>query len=161
MAGPHGLTDASGMEIALPYPHHPARASTILARHKTLAAILLALAIFATVYGFAATLSVGTSPLAAGNASVASCQDTGSPTGNYSIAYNPALGGYSVAGITVHNLDGACATKAVSVTLTGAANAVLATVTGVVPAGGGTLTLSPLATVAAANVTGVSVGING
>ena len=131
------------MEIALPFPHRSARASTILARHKTFAAILLALTIFGTVYGFAATLSVGTSPLAAGNASVASCQDTGSPTGNYSIAYNPALGGYSVAGITVHNLDGACATKAVSVTLTGAANAVLATVTGVVPAGGGTLTLSP------------------
>jgi hypothetical protein len=149
------------MEIALSFPYRPARATTIIARHRTLAAILLAVTIFGAVYGFATTLNVGTSPLAAGNASVASCQDTGSPTGKYSIAYDPALGGYRIAGITVSNLAGACATKAVSVTLTGAANAVLATVAGVVPAGGGTIALSAGATVAAANVTGVSVGIDG
>jgi len=149
------------MDIALPFPYRSARATTIIARHRTLATILLAVTIFGAVYGFAATLNVGTSRLAAGNASVASCQDTGSPTGKYSIAYDPALGGYRIAGITVSNLDAACASKAVSVTLTSAANAVLATVAGVVPAGGGTIALSAGATVAAANVTGVSVGING
>ena len=149
------------MEIALPFPHRSARATTLLSRHRTIAATLLALTLFAAVYGFATTLSIGLNPLAAGNAFVASCQDTGSPTGKYTIAYDPALGGYKIAGVTVNNLDGACATKAVSVTLTGAANAILATVAGVVPAGGGTIALSPGATVAAANVTGVSVGING
>ena len=146
------------MEIALPLPQQPVWA---LAGHRTLAAVLLALGIFGAVYGFAATLNVGTSPLAAGNASVASCQSTGSPTGAYTIAYDRALGSYGIAGITVKNLDAACAAKTVSVTLTGAANAILATVSGVVPAGGGSLALSPGATVAAASVTGVSVGING
>ncbi len=58
-------------------------------------------------------------------------------------------------------LDAGCATKAVSVTLTGASNANLNTITGVVPAGGGSLALTPGATVPAANVTGVSVAING
>jgi hypothetical protein len=61
----------------------------------------------------------------------------------------------------VKNLDAGCATKTVSVTLTGAANATLCAVTGVVPAGGGSLALSPGAAVAAAGVTGVSVAING
>jgi hypothetical protein len=146
------------MEVALPLPQRPAWA---LAKHRTLAAVLLALTIFAVVYGFAATLNVGTSPLAAGNTSVASCQSSGSPTGAYTIAYDSALGAYKIAGVTVKNLDGACATKAVSVTLTGAANAILTTISAVVPAGGGALVLSPGATVAAASVTGVSVGISG
>lgn len=123
--------------------------------------MLLALSIFGAVYGFAATLDAGASPLAAGNAAVASCQAVGSATGAYTIAYDSALGGYKVGGITVKNLDAGCAAKAISVTLTGAANAILTTISGIVPAGGGSLALSPGATVAAASVTGVSVGING
>jgi hypothetical protein len=151
------------VELALTLPRPAARTGLrrLIAAHRNATAVLLALTIFGAVYGFAATLNVGTSPLAAGNASVASCQSTGSPTGAYTVAYNPALGAYGIAGITVKNLDAGCAAKVVSVTLTGAANAVLATISGVVPAGGGSLALNPGTAVAAANVTGVSVGING
>jgi hypothetical protein len=132
-----------------------------LAKRRTLVAVLLALTIFGAVYGFAATLNVGANTLSAGNASVASCQASGTPTGTYTVAYDSTLGGYKVSGITVTGLDAGCATKAVSVTLTGAANANLASIAGTVPAGGGSLALTPGSTVSAASVTGVSVAING
>lgn len=132
-----------------------------LAAKKTLFALVLALTIFGAVYGFAATLNVGSDQLSAGNATVASCQASGTPTGTYSVAYDSTLGGYKVSGVTVTGLDAGCATKGVSVTLTGAANANLSTITGTVPAGGGSLALTPGSTVSAASVTGVSVAIHG
>jgi hypothetical protein len=132
-----------------------------LAKRRTLFAVVLALTIFGAVYGFAATLDVGANSLSAGNASVASCQSSGTPTGTYTVAYDSSIPGYKVSGVTVTGLDTLCATKAVSVTLTGALNANLGTITGVVPAGGGSLALTPAATVSAAGVTGVSVAING
>ena len=122
---------------------------------------IIALTIFGAVYGFAATLNVGANALSAGNASVASCQASGTPTGTYTVGYDSTLGGYKVSGVTVTGLDAGCATKAVSVTLTGAANANLASLAGTVPAGGGSLALTPGSTVSAASVTGVSVAING
>jgi hypothetical protein len=133
---------------------------TALAKRKTLFAFVLALTIFGAVYGFAATLNVGTNQLSAGNATVASCE-TSTPTGTYAVAYDSTLPGYKVSGVTVTALDAACAAKAVSVTLTGAGNANLGTITGTVPAGGGTLALTPGSTISAAAVTGVSVAING
>ena len=132
-----------------------------LAKRRTLFAVLLALTIFGAVYGFAATLNVGANTLSAGNATVASCQASGTPTGTYTVAYDSVLGGYKVSGVTVTGLDAGCATKAVSVTLTGASNANLGSIAGAVPAGGGSLALTPGATVSAALVTGVSVAING
>ena len=132
-----------------------------LAAKKTLFALVLALTIFGAVYGFAATLNVGTDQLSAGNATVASCQASGTPTGTYAVAYDSTLGGYKVSGVTVTGLDAGCATKGVSVTLTGAANANLGTITGTVPAGGGSLGLTPGSTISAASVTGVAVAIHG
>jgi hypothetical protein len=132
-----------------------------LAKKRTLFATVLALTIFGAVYGFAATLSVGSNTLSAGNAAVASCQVTGTPTGTYTTGYDTTLGGYKVATVVVTGLDDTnCSGKAISVTLTGAANANLGTIAGVVPVSG-TLTLTPGATVSAALVTGVSVAING
>ena len=132
------------------------------AAHKVLFASVLALTIFGAVYGFAATLNVGSSTLSAGNQTVASCETTGTPTGTYTTAYDSTVPGYKVSGVTVTGLDAGCATKAISVTLTGASNTNLATITGTVPAGGGTLSLgAPASTVSAAAVTGVSVAING
>ena len=132
-----------------------------LAKKRTLFSVVLALTIFGAVYGFAATLNVGANTLSAGNAAVASCESVGTPTGTYAVAYDSTLGAYKVSGVTVTGLDAGCATKTVSVTLTGAANANLASITGTVPAGGGSLALAPVATVSAALVTGVSVAING
>jgi hypothetical protein len=131
-----------------------------LMKKKTLFAFVLALTIFGAVYGFAATLNLNTNQLSAGNAAVASCQAT-TPVASYAVAYDSTLGGYKVGTITVTSLDAACASKAISVTLTGAAGANLNTIAGVVPVGGGVTTLTPGATVSAALVTGISVAVNG
>lgn len=132
-----------------------------LAKRRTVFALVLALTIFGAVYGFAATLNVGANALGAGNASVASCQVTGTPTGTYTVAYDSTIPGYKVATVVVTGLDNAnCSGKAISVTLTGAASANLSTIAGTVPVSG-TLTLTPGSTVSAAAVTGVSVAING
>jgi hypothetical protein len=128
---------------------------------RTLFASILALTIFGAVYGFAATLNVGTNTLSAGNATVASCQVTGTPTGTYTTSYNSTIPGYAVASVVVTGLDDAnCNGKAVSVTLTGASNVSLATFTGTVPVSGN-LTLTPGSVVSAAGVLGVSVALNG
>jgi hypothetical protein len=132
-----------------------------LAAKKTLFALVLALTIFGAVYGFAATLNVGTDQLSAGNATVSSCQASGTPTGTYAVAYDSTLGGYKVSGVTVTGIDAGCASKSVSVTLTGSGSSNLGTITGTAPAGGGSLALTPGSTISAAAVTGVAVAING
>jgi hypothetical protein len=133
-----------------------------LLKSKTILALTLALTIFGAVYGFAATLNVGADTLSAGNATVASCQASGTPTGTYSVAYDTTSAAYKVSGVTVANLDTNCAGKAISVTLTGSSGATnLGTITGTVPVGGGSLALTPSGTIAAASVSGVSVAING
>ncbi len=137
------------------------KAITALARKKTLFALVLALTIFGAVYGFAATLNVGTNQLSAGNATVASCQASGTPTGTYSVAYDSSISGYKVSGVTVTGLDTNCASKAISVTLTGSSGTGLGTITGTVPVGGGSLALTPGSVVDAKNVIGVAVAING
>jgi hypothetical protein len=134
-----------------------------LAKKRTLFATLLALTIFGAVYGFAATLSVGANTLSAGNASVASCQATGTPTGTYTVAYDSTIPGYKVSQVTVTGMDPACNGKTVSVTLTGAANASLGAGSVAYNSAGANTTavVSSLPIVTAANVTGVSVAING
>jgi len=129
-----------------------------LAKRRTVVALVLALTIFGAVYGFAATLSVGANTLSAGNASVASCE-TASATGTYTVAYDSTLGGYKVATVNVTGIDAGCNTKNISVTLTGASNANLNTVSGTIA--GTSISLTPGATVSAALVTGVSIAING
>lgn len=130
-----------------------------LAKRRTVVAVVLALTIFGAVYGFAATLSVGANTLSAGNASVASCQAAGTPTGTYSVAYDQTTAGYKVATVNVTGIDAGCNGKAISVTLTGASSANLNTITGTIA--GTSIALTPSATVSAAAVTGVSVAING
>jgi hypothetical protein len=132
-----------------------------LAAKKTLFALVLALTIFGAVYGFAATLNVGTNQLSAGNATVASCQASGTPTGTYTVAYDSTITGYKVSGVTVTGIDAGCVGKTVSVALTGAGGAIVgAQLSGAAPVGG-TLALTPASTTSAALVTGVSVAING
>jgi hypothetical protein len=135
-----------------------------LAKRRAIFAVLLALTIFGVVYGFAATLNVGANALSAGNAAVASCQATGTPTGTYALAYDPALPGYKVSGVTVTGMDPLCNGKTVSVTLTGALNASLATGSAVYSSAGSSTTVaipSLVGTPNATGVTGVSVAVNG
>ena len=130
-----------------------------LAQKKTLFALVLALTIFGAVYGFAATLNVGTNQLSAGNATVASCQASGTPTGTYSVAYDSTLSGYAVSGITVTGIDAGCTGKTLSATLTGTSGTSLGTVSGAIA--GTSLALTPPAHLDAKSVIGISVAING
>jgi hypothetical protein len=131
-----------------------------LTQKKTLFALVLALTIFGAVYGFAATLNVGTNQLSAGNATVASCE-AGTATGTYTVAYDTSIAGYKVTNVTVTGIDAACGSKTVSVTLTGAAGANLATISGTSAVGGGTLALAVPGVIDAKLVTGVAVAIAG
>jgi hypothetical protein len=135
---------------------------SIILKRKTVFALVLALTIFGAVYGFAATLSVGANTLSAGNASVASCQQTGTPTGTYTVAYDTSSAAYKVGNVVVTGLDATnCANKTVSVTMTSSSGATIlgSTMTGTITAS--SITLTPSTTISAASVTGVSVAING
>ncbi len=85
-------------------------------------ALAVGLAVFATVYGFAASLGVSSDTLGAGNSAVAACQ-----AGVVSVSYTPTYNagapvGYRATTVTIGNLDtsaGACGNKAIRVTLTG------------------------------------------
>jgi hypothetical protein len=130
-----------------------------LTQKKTLFALLLALTIFGAVYGFAATLNVGTNQLSAGNAAVASCQASGTPTGTYTVSYDSTISDYSVSGMTVTGIDVNCNGKTLSATLTGSGGTSLGSASGTVS--GTSLALTPPAHVDAKSVTGISVAING
>ena len=135
-----------------------------LARRRSLISVVVALGLFGAVYGFAATLNVGANTLSAGNASVASCQASGTPMGTYTIAYDSSVPGYKVSGVTVTGLDPACDGKTVAVTLTGTANAALASGSAVYNAAGSNTQVnvsSLVGTPTASSVLGVSVAVNG
>ena len=134
------------------------------AKRRMLFASLLALTIFGAVYGFAATLNVDTNSLSAGNATVASCQASGTPTGTYTVVYDSTVPGYKVGGVTVTGMDPGCNGKTVSVTLTGAVSASLANGSATYSSTGSNTTVvipSLSANPSAASVTGVSVAVNG
>jgi hypothetical protein len=140
------------------------KALKALAAKRTLFAAVLALTIFGAVYGFAATLNVNANALSAGNAAVASCQQTGTPTGTYTLAYDSTLHSYKVTGVTVTGMDPNCNGKTVMVTLTGSGNTSLATGNAAYSSTGSstsvavnTLTATPDSTL----VNGVSIAING
>ncbi len=135
-----------------------------LAKRRTLFSVVLALTIFGAVYGFAATLNVGANALSAGNATVASCQASGTPTGTYSLTYDATIPGYKVSSVTVTGMDPNCNGKTVSITLTGTGNTSLASGNAVYSSAGantsvaiGSLSATPNAT----GVTGVAVAVNG
>jgi hypothetical protein len=129
------------------------------AQKKALFALVLALTIFGAVYGFAATLNVGTNQLSAGNATVASCQASGTPTGTYTVSYDSTLSSYAVGNVTVTGIDAGCAGKTLSATLTGTGGTSLGAVSGAIA--GTSLTVAAPAHLDAKNVTGISVAING
>lgn len=125
----------------------------------------IGLAVFATVYGFAASLGVSSDTLGAGSTAVAACQ-AGTVTVSYNPAYNAgAPAGYRATTVTIGNLDttaGACGTKPIRVTLTGpgGSNASLAEQTGTTPSSGTTQAFN-FSGVSASDVTGVHVVISG
>jgi hypothetical protein len=106
----------------------------------------------------AASLNLSGGSVGAGTSVVASCQPAGTPiTVTFVNAYSPSAPGYTVTSVKLGAVDAACAGQQLKVTLTGAANASLVEVTGVVVAG--TNTLAVAGTIAATSVVGTSVVI--
>jgi hypothetical protein len=84
--------------------------------------------------------------------------------GTYTIAYDPTVPGYRVSTVSVTGMDPACDGKTVSVTLTGAANASLASGSAVYSSTGSNTQVnvsSLVGTPTASSVLGVSVAVNG
>jgi len=119
---------------------------------------IVGVVVFGAVFAFAAALTVNSKSLAAGSTTVAACNASASVS--YNTAYLSSLPGYQVTTAPVTSAA-ACLNMPYTVTLTGAANASLGSVTGTLNATG---TASPDFTssnVNAASVTGVSVVISG
>jgi hypothetical protein len=131
---------------------------------RALTAALAGIVVFATVYGFAASLSVGSSSLGAGTTSVAACQNA-TLTASYAVLYDSSIPGYKVGVVTVNGLDttaGKCPSKAFKITLTNGSNTSLGEVTGTTPSSGTNFTADfTSSNVSAANVTNVHVVISG
>jgi len=129
-------------------------------------AVAIAAVIFGGVYGLAASLSVNTQTLGAGNTAVAACQAT-TLTVSYVTAYDSSIPGYKMSTVTVNGLDTTsgtnCASKAYKISLTGSGNSQLLETTGTTPASGTTFTSSSLTSsnILATNVTGIHVTITG
>jgi len=132
---------------------------------RYLIALLVGGTVFAGVYAAAASLSVGSNTLGAGNTAVAACQ-SGTLTAAYATSYAAALPGYKVDVVTVNGLDTVsgtnCASKSYRITLTGASDALLAELTGTTPASGTSFTGDfSSSNIKAADVLGVHVVITG
>jgi hypothetical protein len=98
----------------------------------------LALAtVFATVFGFAATLSVGASGLAAGSNSVTSCDGDGVSTA-YATSWDATDSRYEVTSVTVSGIADTCDNKSIKVALTNSSNLNLGDGSSTVPTGAGT-----------------------
>lgn len=129
---------------------------------RALVGVGIASAVFAGVYGLAASLSVNSDTLGAGNSVVAACQ-AGTVSVSYTASYASGVPGYQATNVNLGNLDttsGGCGGKAVKVTLSGSGNASLGEYTGTVPSSGTTMSLTASG-IAASSVTGVSVVIAG
>ena len=113
---------------------------------------------FGAVTAFAATLSVTSESLSAGNATVASCNATAQVT--YNTAYSSTIPGYKVTTAPITTAAG-CASMAYKVTLTGTGGTSLGEITGTLDGTGAASPDFSASNVSASAVTGVSVAITG
>lgn len=127
---------------------------------RIITAVLASTMAFATVYGLAASLNLGTDSLGAAETTVAACQ-AGQLTATYSTSYSASLPGYAVGTVTVTGLASTCYSKAYRITLMGSGDTALGEVTGTTPTSGTTFAATFSPSVAASSVTGVSVVISG
>ena len=126
---------------------------------KLVLAAVVASIVFAGVYGFAASLSLTSSGLGAGNAVVAACGS--GITAAYTTAYSATIPGYSVSQVNLASIPAGCLSKAYRIQLTGAAGAAVGSeMTGTLPASGTTATISTSGNVDASLVTGISVVVS-
>jgi hypothetical protein len=128
-------------------------------KKKLAIAVAAGATIFGGVYGLAASLSLTSDSLGAGQAVVAACQST-AVNATYAPAYASTVPGYSVATVTLTGLTSSCYGKAYRVTLSDGSNASLAEATGTTPSTGSTV-VATFPTLSAASVQGIAVVISG
>ena len=139
----------------------------LAAKRRVVLALVVGLTVFGAVFAFAATLNVGSTALSAGNATVSSCDSDG-VNATYTLAYDSTIPGYKIASVVVNGINAACAGKSVTVNLTDASNASLASATKTL-ASGTTLTyatgvggdFAPTGAIQASSVANVNTVING
>jgi hypothetical protein len=114
--------------------------------------------VFGAVTAFAATFTVSSKSVVAGNATVNACNATASVT--YSTIYSSSLPGYTVT-TTPITTGASCTTMAYKVTLMGASNVSLGEKTGSLDASGAASPDFTTSAISVALVTGVAVTITG
>ena len=125
---------------------------------KMIFAAVAAVVVFASTYGFAASLGLTTSGLGAGSAVVASC-GTGIQAA-YTTAYASGVPGYAVSQVNLSSIPAACQSKSYRIQLTGAGGAAVgAEMSGTLPATA-TANIATSGNPDASLVTGVSVVIS-
>src|SRR5207237_3235668 len=118
-----------------------------------------AVVVFASTYGFAASLGLTTSGLGAGSAVVAACGS--GTTASYTTAYSSSIPGYSVSQVNLASIPAGCLSKPYRIQLTGAAGAAVGSeMTGTLPASGTTATISTSGNVDASLVSCISVVVS-
>jgi len=125
---------------------------------KVLLAAVAGVTVFGGAYGLAASLGLTTDTLGSAETVVAACQ-AGAMNVTYTPSYSSALPGYNVTAMTITGLQSGCYSKNYRVTVSGAASASLAEVTGTAPTSGTTIALTVSAS--AASITGVAVVFEG
>lgn len=141
--------------------HFPNRdAKRVHRRRRRIAGSLVASCVaFGVVGASAASLGgVTTASLGADSGAVASC-DTDGVTLAYTNSYDSSTGVYRTTSVSITNINTACNTKTISITLKDVSGNSLGAGSSTVAAGAATIALSPSAS--AASVTGAAVVING
>ena len=131
-------------------------------KRKPILALVVGAVVFSSAFAFAATLSVTSNTLGAGNAAVTSCA-TGVTT-SYAVAYDSTIPGYKVSGVTVTGTLTSCSGKSATVDLVNSSNTSLGQMTHTITAGeasGGSFSLTPSGSINAANVANVHAVIAG
>lgn len=126
-------------------------------KKKLIIGLAVGAASFAAVFAMAASLTVGSNSLGAGNADVASC-DTDGVDQTYTTAFAAGLPGYRVSAVDVTGIAAACDTFDIKATLLNSAGASLGEYTGTVSATSHSFTVG--GTVPAAQVEDIAVVIS-
>ena len=126
---------------------------------KMLLAAIAALIVFASTYGFAASLGLTTNGLGAGSSVVAAC-GTGINAA-YTTAYASSIPGYSVSQVNLSAIPPTCLGKSYKIQLTGTSGVTVGSeMSGTLPASGTTANINTSGTPDASLVTGVSVVVS-
>lgn len=125
---------------------------------KMVVAAVAAMIVFASTYGFAASLGLSTSGLGAGSSVVAACGS--GIQAAYTTAYAAGIPGYAVSQVNLSSIPAACQSKSYKIQLTGAGGATVgAELSGTLPATA-TANIATSGNPDASLVTGVSVVIS-